>query len=328
MKCALVTFTRNNAAEIERKLYERVPAIPRSIERATWFSFLLREVVRPYRPVLYDQRIDGLCWVNGTSAPFSNERDIGQHYFANARLIYSDKIAKFACVCERESGGAVLRRLAQRFDHIYIDEIQDMAGYDLDLLERMLRAGIQLTMIGDHRQATYSTHNSRRNASYARSDIAKKFREWKKAGLVTISYERQTHRCHQAIATLADTMYPDEPPTESLNTRETGHDGVFVVKRAGVAQYLQTFHPQVLRLNRTTRCEVPSAMNFGESKGLTFDRVLIFPHGGATRWLKSGDLECIMGSLAKMYVGVTRARQSVAFVFDGECAIPTITRYE
>lgn len=63
-------------------------------------------------------------------------------------------------------------------------------------------------------------------------------------------------------------------------------------------------------------------MNFGDAKGLTFDRVLIFPHGLAKKWIASGDVRHVEKSLARMYVGVTRARYSLAFVHDGAFAIP------
>lgn len=68
-------------------------------------------------------------------------------------------------------------------------------------------------------------------------------------------------------------------------------------------------------------------MNFGESKGLTFDRVLIFPHGLGKKRLASGDLKHVKDSAAKMYVGVTRARHSIAFVFDGLSGIPGAQAY-
>jgi DNA helicase-2/ATP-dependent DNA helicase PcrA len=253
---------------------------------------------------------------------------VSRHYFANGSLIYSDKIAKFACACDAASDGAVIQRLAQRFDHIYVDEIQDMAGYDLDLLERMLRAGIQLSMIGDHRQATYSTNNAQRNSAFARSDIAKKFSQWEQEGLVDVSYERHTFRCNQLIADLADSLYPGDPSTQSLNSASTEHDGVFLIASGAVADYVKTYRPQVLRLDRRTKCAELPAMNFGESKGLTFERTLIFPHGLAKTWLSTGITSHIKGSLAKLYVGITRASQSVAFVHDGTCPIANVRRWE
>ena len=56
-RVALVTYTRNNEREIERKFYERGAVIPARVEVMTWFVFLLYELARPYRSPLHDQRI-------------------------------------------------------------------------------------------------------------------------------------------------------------------------------------------------------------------------------------------------------------------------------
>ena len=58
-----------------------------------------------------------------------------------------------------------------------------------------------------------------------------------------------------------------------------------------------------------------NALNFGLSKGQTFDRVLIYPTGGITKYLKTGDLSKA-GDIPKLYVAITRARFSVAFIHD------------
>ena len=317
----LVTYTRNNKKEIERKLYEHAHVIPPNIEVTTWFSFLLQELARPYRRVMHDKQIDGLLWVEGRSVPYVPATNIASHYFADGRFIYSDKIAKFICECDRRTSGAVMRRLALRFDQILVDEIQDMAGHDLEVIERMLKAGIKLCLVGDHRQAILKTNSAKKNAAYGGISIIKKFKTWVKADLAQLSYEQHTHRCHQHIADLSDSFFPGEPPTVSLNSKVTGHDGVFIVANAAVDAYVSIFAPQVLRLDRKTTCKNLPAMNFGESKGLTFDRVLIFPHGLAKKWLSTGKLTHIEKSVAKMYVGATRARYSLAFVHDGAVAI-------
>jgi DNA helicase-2/ATP-dependent DNA helicase PcrA len=326
-RTALVTYTRNNVREIERRIYERSLTIPAEIAILSWYAFLLREMARPYRNSLYSRRIDGVAWVEGRSPIYAAEANTAAHYFADGGHIYSDKIAKFVCKCEKASGGAVLRRLAQRFDHIIIDEVQDMAGHDLDLLELLLKSPIRLTMVGDHRQATYATNNAARNSAYAGIKIIRKFEEWKKAGLVQLDYDQNTLRCQQAIADLADGFFPDQPKTISLNTMRTGHDGVFVIAANLVPDYVERFEPQILRYSKATRCDCNDALNFGESKGMTFDRVLIFPHGKAKSWLGSADLKYVLPSAAKMYVGVTRARHSVAFVYDGATKVPNIVRW-
>jgi DNA helicase-2/ATP-dependent DNA helicase PcrA len=46
---ALLTYTRNNVREIQQKIYERRRCVPASVEVLSWFTFLLREMARPYR---------------------------------------------------------------------------------------------------------------------------------------------------------------------------------------------------------------------------------------------------------------------------------------
>jgi DNA helicase-2/ATP-dependent DNA helicase PcrA len=107
----------------------------------------------------------------------------------------------------------------------------------------------------------------------------------------------------------------------------TGHDGAFLVSAKSVPAYVEHYRPQVLRLDRRTQCNDYAAMNFGESKGMTFDRVLVFPHAKGRQWLVSGNYDHVKDSAAKMYVGVTRARHSVAFVCDEPSRVPGLVRY-
>lgn len=58
------------------------------------------------------------------------------------------------------------------------------------------------------------------------------------------------------------------------------------------------------------------ALNFGLSKGLQFDRVLIVPTGPMKKYLKTGVLSHVEKARDKLHVAITRARHSAAFVFD------------
>ena len=203
-----------------------------------------------------------------------------------------------------------------------------MAGWDIEVIELLLKSTIDVTLVGDHRQATFRTNNAAKNSGYAGVNIIKKFREWDKIKLCSLTYEADTHRCNQPIADVADGFFPKEPKTWSLNKTATGHDGVFVISRLDVDAYIEKYGPQVLRLNVKTDCYGYPAMNFGEFKGLTFERVLIFPHKSAQKWLSTGKFTHIEKSAEKMYVGVSRARYSVAFVHDGTTKVHGIASYK
>ena len=327
-RVALITYTLHNVDEIKKRVYEKVGAIPPHVEVWSWYSFLLHEMVRPYQRALYKPRVNQLHFIAGRSALGAKRADIRRFFFSDLNAIYSDKVACFACDCIDKSDGAPLRRLAERFDRIYVDEVQDLAGYDLELIEQLLRSDVAVTLVGDHRQATYRTNNSAKNSAYTGSHIVEKFREWEKAGLGTLTFEQETHRSNQTIATFADGLFPDDPATISKNDVVTGHDGVFLVPAAHIDAYIVKFGPQVLRLDVRTNCGAYPALNFGQAKGRTYDRVLIFPHGKAKDWIKTGDGKHIKPSAAKFYVGVTRARYSVAIVFDGPAKLEGASLYQ
>ena len=106
------------------------------------------------------------------------EADTQRHYFERPGNIYVDKVSKFACKLIRETGGKPVDRLAQIVDRIYIDEAQDLAGYDLDLIEHLLDSNIEVVLVGDHRQATFKTNQSGKNRKFGRQRIIDKFAEW------------------------------------------------------------------------------------------------------------------------------------------------------
>jgi DNA helicase-2/ATP-dependent DNA helicase PcrA len=319
-KIALLTYTNNNESEIRKKFYELYGAIPNHVVIATWFQFLLSECVRPYQNFVYDKhRIESLDFVNGKSALYVPKSNVDRYYFNQGRYIYSDKISEFACLCNQKSGGRVINRLKNIFDHIFIDEVQDLAGYDFELLDLFLRAKIPMLLVGDNRQSTYATNNSEKNKKYKGIHIVDLLEKWQKSGLCEKSYLTISYRCNQKICDIADHLYPDMPATLSKNEKITGHDGVFVVSEELAEQYISEYSPEILRYDVRTDCNGHNAMNFGSSKGLTFDRVLIFPNGPIKKYMSSGDIENVMKSRAKLYVAITRAKYSVAFVFSGQC---------
>ena len=312
-RSALVTYTRNSASEIRDKAYKKLGYIPKHVSISTWYAFLLRHFLRPYQNCLYAKRISRIWFVEGQSPIGPPSSDIKRYYFGRPGQIYSDKASKFACQVIEETRGLPLRRFEQIFDRLYIDESQDLRAYDLELIELLMKSSVHVTLVGDHRQATYSTNNAPKHIRYARAKIVDKFKEWEAAGLCRVDSECCSHRCTQAICDFADQFFPESPKTVSRNKTVTEHDGVFVVPYSQANAYIRNYCPQVLRYNKTV--DVPGdSINFGASKGMEFERTLIFPHKKLERFLATGNLKHAGNDLGKIYVAITRARQSAAFV--------------
>ena len=314
VRSALVTYTNNSEAELRIRANEICGCVPPHLRTATWFGFLLQHLVRPYQRAAYAGRVRGLALVNGISARGTREADTKQHYFRRPGDIYVDKVSKFACKLIQKTGGKPIERLAQIVDRIYVDEAQDLAGYDLDLIERLLDSDIEVVLVGDHRQATFKTNQSAKNRRFGKQGIIDKFDAWQVGGRARIEIHNHSYRCVQEICDAADKLFPDVGGTMSRNHTRTGHDGMFLVRQMDVGAYVERFSPQALRYNRRMKNVPGIPYNFGEAKGMTFERVLILPHKRLETYCLTGKLEDAGEELPKIYVAMTRARQSVGIV--------------
>ena len=322
----ITTYTQANEAEIRKKIIEVNQCIPPNVIVQTWFSFLLQHGVRPFQGGLFEKQITGLILVNSQSGLkgytkfkqpiyFGEEKEFERHYFSKDIKIYSDKISKFVFRCNENSGGAVIERLCKIYSHIFIDEVQDLAGYDLELLKLLFKASANTLLVGDPRQGTYSTNSSRKNKQFKKSAIVHFFED-DSLGIDTDTTSLMTnYRCNEAICNLSNKLFLDLPQATSGNTDTTNHDGVFLVRAVDINEYLKTYSPVQLRENIKTEVNQNyRVMNFGESKGLSFDRVLIYPTKPILEWLADNNSELAPTSRSKLYVALTRARYSVGII--------------
>ena len=321
----ITTYTQANEAEIRKKIIEVNTCIPPNVIVQTWFSFLLQHGVRPFQGGLFEKEITGLILVNSQSGLkyyikgkpiyFSEEKEFERHYFSKETKIYSDKISKFVFKCNANSDGAVIERICKIYSHIFIDEVQDLAGYDLELLKLLFKASSNTLLVGDPRQGTYSTNSSAKNKKFKKSAIINFFED-DSLGIETDTTSLTTnYRCKESICNLSNKLFKDLPPTISGNTKTSTHDGVFLVRKVDVNEYLKTYSPVQLRENVKTEVNANyRVMNFGESKGLAFDRVLIYPTNPILKWLTDNTSELAPTSRSKFYVALTRARFSVGII--------------
>lgn len=323
----ITTFTLSNVAEIKQAICREVGIIPTNLVIIPWFTFVLRELARPYQNhFCRPRRIKSLNLVNGRSDRYAPKNDTDRYFFGRGSDVYSDKLAELALVCNEHSNGKVMARLEDYVGHIFIDEVQDLAGYDLEILKLFLKAQFHLTMVGDYRQATLATNQSPKNKKYRYAGIIDLFQEWEKKKKCALDYATTSYRCVNALCTFSDLVFPEAPKTVSDNKTVTDHDGIFLVPTKMVSAYMDAYAPQILRHSKSNKCLGYPAMNFGVSKGLTFERCLIFPTAKIKKYLKTGD-PSELSNKELFYVSITRARQSVAFVYDEDTKLPNVKKF-
>lgn len=328
-KILITTYTQANEEEIRRKFIKINKCIPNNVVIQTWFSFLLQHGVRPYQGCRFNEEITGLVLVNGQSAQGIYESDIKRHYFTPTNKIYSDKLSKFVVMCNEQSNGEVINRLSRIYSDIFIDEVQDLAGYDLNFLKLLFETKINILLVGDPRQGTYSTNNSSKNKKYRKQQIINFFEDEslniaKDDTSLTVNW-----RSCPPICEFSNRLYPDLNKTTSGNAVITGHDGVFFIPRRAVEDYISQYSAAV-QLRWDIRTDVSKSCNvltFGLSKGLEYERVIIYPTPQFMAWIKDNNSPLAPTSRSKFYVAVTRASQSVGIVCDEDLRIEGIEKF-
>lgn len=322
----VLTYTSANQQELRGRLAAEAGS-HHNIEVSGWFSFLIGHFVRPYLPFAYPgTRVCGFDFKSNPQRGATNGE--WRRYFNKQGEVRKVHLAQIAHRVDEAAGGAPIRRLERVYDQIFIDEVQDLCGWDLEVLLLLMASKIPLEMVGDVRQAILATNpHENKNKQYKFMQIWAWFKKQERARRLAIDQECDTYRCRPEIADFADSLFAPDcgfDPTVSKNESMTNHDGVFLVKSADVDSYVRAYAPLLLRRSASSGRHLDhlGPMNIGLSKGLGHRHVLIHPTGDMEKLLQKGRrLE--EQAAAYLYVAVTRAKQSVAFILDdpGDCKL-------
>lgn len=181
-RVVIITFTINNQNVINERVYQKFGYFPDKVVVMGWYEFLLTHWIRPYKGdvinKLYDEHV-GLLMVDGESGIIKNEKsntywknyrkgDLEKKYLSgSSNRIYSDKLSEFALECYKNNTEDLSQRLQNIFQCLFIDECQDLAGYDFEIIKVLLRQEqIKCCLVTDPRQCTYVTNEGSKHGNY------------------------------------------------------------------------------------------------------------------------------------------------------------------
>ncbi|PCJ48293.1 MAG: DNA helicase UvrD [Gammaproteobacteria bacterium] len=341
-KVLVVTYTINNQKEVISKFKELQGKYIENFHVKGLFTFLLDDLIRPYQNCMFNGRIESINFnesnpnkktVNRKSIYIKGrqEKNADKTYNPRCYLTSDSKkahtmfLAKLASRIMGESKGKTLSRLEDIYDHIYFDEVQDLVGWDYDVIHKISKSGkLKITCVGDFRQTIYETATALKNPKTNQE----KLDSFNKMGFI---YEPMnvSRRSIQKICDFADKIHSNDGYDKTISLVDDDipekykeHAGVFVVKESDVGAYAGIFNPTLLRSmvssgKQFNELSIPK-INFGKSKGLGFNRVLVLPTDNYTKYLSGDEKSLEKGktdaSKNKLYVAITRARYSICFI--------------
>lgn len=334
----ITTYTEANEEEIRKKIIDKKWHIPQNITIQTWFSFLLQHWVRPYQNAINHELFDRKIWFylaeNGSTTTYkwkdwktysySKDKNFFQYYFTSKNWlnICSDTISDFIINCNNHIGNEIIDRISRIFPNIFIDEIQDLAWRDLEIIKLLFQSKSNNLLVWDPRQVTYLTHHSQKYKKYTNWKIDEFLNnECKKIWFeIDTKTLKNSHRNNKHICQFSSKLFPTYEETEPCWCKECDknaieHQWLFLLRREDKQDYCDKYTPTILKWSWSKSPE----RNFWKSKWITFDRVLIYP----TTWkdwmisrLKNKKTNLTDETRAKFYVAITRAKYSVAIIYD------------
>lgn len=343
-KVLIITYTDNNQNNIRQKFINEYGFVPKNIVILGWFTFLLVYWIRPFKGTVIEQLYDrhiGMSFVEGISGTkmlpngqviTTYHNNVEKFLDNSQKHLFSDKMAEFAYKCWEQNKADLLDRISNVADSIFIDEAQDLAAWDFEIMKILIRSGkINCLLYSDPRQSTYKTSASTKYSKYsgdialfAENEINQKKRKFVTIDTTTLS---NSHRCDRSICAFASSILPHFPVmemclcAECTNRRDayTLPKGVFLVREQDVQKFVDVYNPLSLIWDKkvNVKFQTKSVLNWGESKGLQADATLIYMtktlldlYNPAIRSKKKVSQE----TLRKFYVAVTRAKYVVGLI--------------
>lgn len=320
IRILMVTYTNRGAEAIRSELEaQNKGVLPAKIVIYTWYQFLLKELIKPYQT--YITGINKLVSIDFTHEHSRNFASAGtaKRYITASDNVRSEEASNLVLLLDEKSDHRVFARLEKAYSSIYIDEVQDLAGHDIDILETLFKLNTSVVCVGDSKQATFQTHSTRTNRKKSGKNIFLFFQDLKRKNIVEIQESLCSRRFNSQICSFANKVYPNKKNITTDVMEETGHDGVFLIARKDVDKYFNFFLPQELRYNKkTVNTYGYNVVNFGECKGKTYPRCLIHANKVFIDFLKGKKLN----APEKYYVAVTRAKYSNAIIVDSLFGAP------
>jgi len=298
----LITYTENNCSEIRRRVIAKFGYLPENITVNTYFTFLNSFC---YRPLLLDEmKTKGICFERPADHTALMRLTNPARYVTSGRRIYHARMAKVLevkdCIIELQ------RRIARYYDKICVDEVQDFGGHDFNLLKQIVAADVEVLLVGDFFQHTYSTSvdgavNKGLHDSFERFKIG-----LRGAGLVVdTSSLLKSYRCSSTVCEFIRKHIGVEiHPYVDRATK------VSIVRDADTAAELYVRSETVKLFFKEQEKYLCHSQTWGASKGQDhYQDVCVVMTGVAWKKFEEGGLAGLAAlSRNKLYVACSRAR--------------------
>lgn len=304
-RALIVTYTVNNTANLKKRILNKFGVMPKGVRVYTYFSFLMSFCVRPI--VGNDMKIKGVIY---SDPPRFATRNTYEHYVSQGGRLYHNRIAKMMM----DDGGVadIIKRIEKYFDFFCVDEVQDFAANDFNLLCQLSKMDVEVLFVGDFFQHTFDTSRDGNIQKNLHNNYEAYLTKLKDAGytidLDTLSH---SHRCSRTVC-----RFVTEKIGITIGSHRQDEVNIALIDDTEQIERLFSDDSIVKLFFKESYKYVGRTDNWGNTKGLDdFADICIVLNPTTLAAYTKGRLATLAPStLNKLYVACTRAKGSVYFV--------------
>lgn len=307
-KTLIITYTENNCKILKNDIIKKFKGIPDNIKIYTYFTFLYRFCFLPLKKGF---KVQGLDYNRNNLPKGIKAKDINYYYNPESKKMYSNRLAKLCSDCFIDD---IIKRIEKYFNYIYIDEIQDFASHDFNLLLNLIKTNCNILLVGDFYQHTFDTStdgNTNKNLYNDYDNFINKIKNSDSNIKVDTVNFLKSKRCSKQVC---------EFITECLKIKIESwdnHDSTIIEidDENAIEEIVNNDNIVKLFYKDSKKYDMKNKDNWGNSKGSTYINTCVVLNKNSYEKYKNRKLnELTPNTKNKLYVALSRAEKNVYII--------------
>ncbi|AGA78189.1 AAA family ATPase [Echinicola vietnamensis] len=304
-RALIITYTNNNTRNLKGSIIEKFGFFPENIELFSFYNFLYSFCFRPF--LAYKLKSKGIIWDIPPQWTNRISRNDLKYYLTEDKRLYHNRISKL--LEQTDIIGDIKKRIEKYYDELFIDEVQDLAGHDFNLLMHIIASNLKMTFVGDFYQHTFDTSRDGNVNANIHSDYNKYLKLFESKGVsIDKEYLNKSYRCRPSICKFI---------TDSIEIKIDSHHeedcNVILIDTKELAD--EVFKsPEIIKLFYRENYKYDCfSRNWGDCKGENcYEDVCVVLNKTTTTHYKKGTLNQLKPvSKNKFYVACSRPKRNL-----------------
>lgn len=308
----ILTYTYANEENVKKKVIQRFGCIPTNIKIYRFTSFLYSHC---FKPIFHDATSERGITFKEPRRSIAKKNETS--YYLNSKgFAYHCRMS--LAFIEFKQTADLFSRLERFYDHLFVDEVQDLASRDFDFISILGKSKLKIDLVGDFFQHTYDSSRDGNYNSSLFDDRDAYLKKLLKAGYNLHPVQlTKSYRCSPTLCNFVkNNLGIDIQSHRTDATNITYVDDAMKAKRLMADNNIvKLFYNNNILYNCFSR-------NWGECKGEDdYSSVCVVLNKTTDEAYQKGKLVNMAPlSKNKLYVALTRSRSDV-FLISNKCLV-------